>query len=53
MDTSRGLSWWSALYAHRAFLSPPTRGAAHGTDLVFAQNRVKSETRAVEQGEEN
>lgn len=53
MDTSWALSWWSALYAHRGFLSPPTRDADHGTGLVFAQNRVTSETRVVEQGEEN
>lgn len=38
---------------HRGFLSPPVRDAANGMDLVFAQNRVKSETRVVEQGEES
>lgn len=49
LDTSWGLS--SA--PTQRFSAPPMRDAAHGVDLVFGQNRVKSETRVVEQGEEN
>lgn len=53
VDTSWGLSWWSAVHPRRGFLFPAVRDAAHGMDLVFAQSRVKSETRVVEQGEES
>lgn len=42
VDTSWGLSWWSALHPRRGFLSLPV-----------GQNRVNSETRVVEQGEES
>lgn len=47
VDTSWGLS--SA--PTQRFSAPPLRAAALGVDLVFGQNRVKSEMRVVEQGE--
>lgn len=51
VDTSWGLSWWPDLHLHKGCLSPPMRDPACGMDLVFAQDRVKSETRVVGQGE--
>lgn len=48
VDASWGLSWWSAPHPHKGCLSPPVRDPCHGMDLVFAQHRVKSETRGVE-----
>lgn len=51
VDTSWGLSWWPDLHLHKGCLSPHMRDPACGMDLVFAQDRVKSETRVVGQGE--
>lgn len=48
VDTSWGLSWWSALHPHKGGLYPPGTDPAHGMDLVFAQEGVTSETRGVE-----
>lgn len=47
-DTSWALGWLSALHPREGDLLPPVRDPAHGMELVFAQDRVKSEMRGVE-----